>query len=114
MRTLIVSGSGRYADPWHPYAETSACMAGLLQDLSHEVAIDEDVDAAMTRLADVDLLVVNAGDPWRDDPTRLPEDSPGPRGFAAALERGMSVLALHSAVATLRDYSEWAPAIGGM
>lgn len=32
MRALILSGAGRYADPWHPYAETSARLASLVAE----------------------------------------------------------------------------------
>jgi hypothetical protein len=30
-KALLLSGVGRYADPWHPFAETSAALAGLLR-----------------------------------------------------------------------------------
>ncbi|MCR2825879.1 ThuA domain-containing protein [Microbacterium sp. zg.Y909] len=110
---LVVSGSGRYADPWHPFPRTSPLLAEILRETGFEVRIDDDVDAAMTRLDDVDLLVVNAGDPWSDD-----RDGAAPAasvdGFDHALERGMGVLAMHCAVASLRDYPSWAPASGGM
>lgn len=114
MRALIASGSGRYADPWHPFPITSPLIAGVLREAGFDVRIDDDVDAAMARLAGVDLLVVNAGDPWRDDASRLPAGAPGPAGLATALERGIGVLAFHCALATLRDYPDWAAAVGGM
>lgn len=113
VRALVASGSGRYSDPWHPYPETSPLIAAVLDDAGFTVEIDDEVDRAMTRLSAVDLLVVNAGDPWRsEDRSRAP--SAAIDGLAAALDRGIGVLAVHAALASLRDYPEWAPAIGAM
>jgi type 1 glutamine amidotransferase len=112
-KAVIASGAGRYADPWHPYAETSARLADLLGANGFAVEIDEDLDAAMGRLDDVTLLVVNAGDPWRNaERAALPAESR--EGFRTALERGIGVLAMHTAPATMRDYPEWAPAVGAV
>ncbi|MDY0908839.1 ThuA domain-containing protein [Microbacterium sp. CFBP9034] len=114
MRALIASGSDRYADPWHPFARTSALVADVLEESAFDVAIEHDVDLAMGSLAGVDLLVVNAGDPWRAHDQEDPPPAASIDGFAHALERGIGVLALHCAVSSLRDYPEWAPAIGAM
>ncbi len=114
MRALIASGTGRYADPWHPFPRTSPRLAEILGEAGFEVTIDDDVDAAMQRLTDVDLLVVNAGDPWRNADTSPAPPAASVEGLRAALERGIGVIALHCAVASLRDYPAWAPAIGGM
>jgi type 1 glutamine amidotransferase len=113
MRAVIASGAGRYADPWHPYPETSARLADLLRAEGFVVEVDEDLDAAMGGLEGVTLLVVNAGDPWRNaERAELPAESSN--GFRAALERGIGVLAMHTAPATMRDYPEWAPAVGAV
>jgi len=113
MRAVIASGSGRYADPWHPYAETSPLLAEILETAGFDVLVDDDVDRALAGLGGVDLLVVNAGDPWRsDEPGSAPAVSVA--GFASALERGIGVIGVHAALASLRDYPEWAPAIGAV
>lgn len=114
MRALIASGTGRYADPWHPFDRTSARIAEVLTGAGFEVTVEPDVDLALQSLAGVDLLVVNAGDPWRDDPTGglPPRDSID--GLARALERGIGVLAMHAAVSSLRDHPEWAATIGAI
>ena len=114
MRALIASGTGRYADPWHPFARTSPVIADVLSESGFDVTIDDDVDRAVRSLDAVDLLLVNAGDPWRaEQPTASPsEDSL--HGLATALERGIGVLAFHCAVASLRDYPDWAAAIGAV
>lgn len=114
MKALIASGSGRYADPWHPFPRTSPLIADVLREAGFTVDVDDDVDAAMSRLEGVSLLVVNAGDPWSGKQERLAPDAPGPSGLAHALDRGIGVLAFHCALASLRDYPDWAAAIGGM
>ncbi|TFD93313.1 ThuA domain-containing protein [Cryobacterium lactosi] len=111
-RALILSGAGRYADPWHPFAQTSACLAEILTGCGVSVTIATDVDAAMTLLDGVDLLVVNAGDPSRND-LPVPDLSAARAGFAAALERGIAVLGTHTAAASLTDYPEWESVLGG-
>lgn len=114
MRALIASGTGRYADPWHPFARTSPLIADILSESDFEVTIDGDVDRAMRSLDGNDLLVVNAGDPWRaEQPAAAPsEDSL--RGLETALDRGIGVLAFHCAVASMRDYPQWGAAIGAI
>jgi type 1 glutamine amidotransferase len=109
---LILSGAGRYADPWHRFDETSRCLADLLEQCGVTVSITEGVDDAMTRLAGVDLLVVNAGDSSRS-PAPAPDLTTARAGFTAALERGIAVLGTHTAAASLIDYPEWEPVLGG-
>ncbi|WP_434810902.1 ThuA domain-containing protein [Microbacterium sp. bgisy189] len=110
---VIASGAGRYADPWHPFPDTSPLIADVLEDAGFTVRIDDDIDGAMTRLDGVDLIVVNAGDPWRDaEPVQVAQGSLD--GFAAAIDRGIGILAFHCATATLRDYPDWAAAVGAM
>ena len=65
----------------------------------------------MRRLDGVDLLVVNAGDPWRGDGD--PPAAESITGFADALRRGIGVLGLHAAAATMRDY-RWSEAFGAI
>jgi len=35
-RSLILSGGGAYADPWHPFAATSERIAAVLEALGHD------------------------------------------------------------------------------
>jgi type 1 glutamine amidotransferase len=125
VRAVIATGTGRYADPWHRFEETSSALVSVLSEAGFEVTIDLDVDHALRSLDGVDLVVVNAGDPWRDPhsggetitardgavATVSPESIDG---LARALQRGIGVLAMHSAVSSLRDYPDWAPAIGAI
>lgn len=122
-RTMIVSGSGRYRDPWHPFARTSALLAELLTSQGFMTTVEDDLDEAMTRLNGVSLLVVNAGDPWRNAAPSSAPHVPGPQfaappeaieGFRQALQRGVGILAMHTAPATMRDYPDWAPTVGAI
>jgi type 1 glutamine amidotransferase len=116
-RAMLLSGVGRYADPWHPFAETSAALAGLLREAGYDVDIPADVDAALAGLAVADdgdlpdLLVVNVGLP-RDE---LP--SPGTPEAAAGLTRWLDsarpVLASHVSSTSFLDLPEWETGVGG-
>ncbi|GAA4771632.1 ThuA domain-containing protein [Microbacterium gilvum] len=113
MRALIATGTGRYADPWHPYSTTSPLIADLLREDGYDVEIDEDVDHAMASLDGIDLLVVNAGDSWRSETTR-PVPVLALDGLHDALARGIGVIGVHAALSSLRDYPDWPVALGGM
>ena len=122
-RALLLSGTGRYADPWHPFAETSGALAGLLREAGFGVDMADDVDAALAGLVAPggraqggaagapDLLVVNVGLP-RDD---LP--SPGTPDASAGLRRwlagGRPMLVSHVSSTSFLDSPEWAEALGG-
>lgn len=112
-RAVIAAGSGRYADPWHPFGRTSARIAEVLRGDGWEAAVDDDLDGALARLDGVDLLVVNAGDPWRGGVTGHGADAAASSGLRRAVARGIAVLAVHSAVSTLRDDPLWLDTVGG-
>jgi uncharacterized protein len=116
-KALLLSGVGRYADPWHPFAETSTALAGLLREAGYDVVIPADVDDALAGLARADgadlpdLLVVNVGLP-RDG---LP--SPGTADAAAGLTRWLNsarpLLASHVSATSFVDLPEWEDGLGG-
>ena len=116
-KALLLSGVGRYADPWHPFAETSAALASLLREAGFDVVIPADVDGALEELAGTaetglpELLVVNVG---------LPRDghqSPGTPVAAAGLVRwlgsGRPMLVSHSSSTSFVDSPEWERGLGG-
>ena len=122
---IILSGTGRYADPWHPFAETSAALAELVRDAGFTVEVAEDPDAALAALAArVQLIVVNAGDPAGPGPgaetagggdALRPEASviaAGEAALDAAIDRGVGILAMHAAASSLRDYPAFERALG--
>ncbi|WP_203579916.1 ThuA domain-containing protein [Microbacterium hibisci] len=114
-RAVIATGTGRYADPWHPYPATSARIAAALRADGWDVTVDDAVDHALAGLDGVHLLVVNAGDPWREGGVELEHraDPSADAGLRAAIDRGIGLVAVHAALSSLRDYPAWREAIGG-
>lgn len=109
---LIVSGAGRYADPWHQYAETSARIAAVLSDHGFRVQTSVDVAASLAGLDHrTDLLVMNAGSSV-EHPS-ADEDRQACDGLLRYLSRGGPVLAMHSSASTLRTAPEWESVMGG-
>lgn len=105
-RSLILSGGGEYRDPWHPFAATSARLAGLLRILGHEVGVCESVGDRVADLAGWDLVVVNAA-------AGPPADTAAPAaGLRAALDRGVGVLAVHVGACTLLGLPDWESVTG--
>ena len=114
-RAVIATGTGRYADPWHPFPATSARIAAALRSDGWDVTVDDDVDHALATLDGADLLIVNAGDPWREGGTELGRraDPAADAGLRAAIARGIGLVAIHAALSSLRDHPAWREAIGG-
>lgn len=117
-RALILSGEGRYADPWHPFALTSDRLAQLLISQGAEVEVSGDVDARMASLPTdpPDLLVVNIGDPALNFPGEpAPSaEARGRGGLLAYLASGRSLLGAHAAITSLRGVPEWPSILGGL
>ena len=122
-RALLISGAGRYADPWHPFERTSAAVAEVLAEDGLDVEITEDVDDALAGLAESvpDLLVLNIGDPAGPRPVDAVDDAPDPArdelsrsGLLAHLAAGRPLHALHSTSTSLRFLPEWESVLGGI
>ncbi|WCN84187.1 ThuA domain-containing protein [Micromonospora sp. LH3U1] len=106
--TVIFSGDGPHADPWHQLAETSATIASLLGD-EDQVAIVTSVDQLEAALDGARLLVVNAS---ADRSTPIPEDEAFARILDRFLARGGSLLATHSATIAFPQLASWRSALG--
>jgi hypothetical protein len=115
-RALLISGAGRYADPWHPFARTSAAVAEIVTEAGLAVEIAEDVDDALAGLtvSAPDLLMLNIGDPLGPGPENAEDDAPDPAsdersrsGLLAHLAAGRPLLALHSSSTSLGYLLEW-------
>jgi uncharacterized protein len=114
---LLLSGEGRYADPWHPFPDTSGALAGLLREAGFAVVVAGDVDAALADLAQADtadlpsLLAVNVGLPRDGRP------SPGTPAAAAGLARWLGtdrpLLVSHSSSTSFVDLPAWEDGLGG-
>jgi hypothetical protein len=103
-RSLVLSGGGKFADPWHRFARTSARLADVLWSLGHRVEVTDFVDERMADLTGFDLIVVNAaagpgGSAAAQEAAR--------QGLRAALDRGLAVLAMHVGVCTLLRLPQW-------
>jgi hypothetical protein len=116
-KALLLSGVGRYADPWHPFPETSAALAGLLREAGYDVDIPADVDAALETLVlgedtDLpDLLVVNVGLPRDELPTPGTPDAAA--GLARWLDSARPLLASHVSSTSFLDLPAWEAGVGG-
>ena len=110
-QALLVSGGGRFGDPWHPFGDTSAALASVLRERGYAVTVSEDADAALAALrtdALPSLLVLNIG--WYG-PDRFAE--PATRGLVAALQDGLPTLLVHSTLTAFPDWPLWHDIAGG-
>ena len=115
MTTItVLSGRGDYADPWHPFDETSQRLAALLARLG-EVTVRDDVEAALAELtatdARPDLLVFNISRDEGVERSAPPESARA--GLRAHLADGRPLLAVHSASRAFADWPEWSSILGG-
>lgn len=113
-RALVLSGAGRYADPWHPFAATSVRIAHILGDVGFAVEVSEAVDDSLAALqsdaSDIDLLVVNVGNPIDPDPL----DAGSRAGLLAHVGRGGAVLSMHVSATSFPAIDEWEAIVGGI
>lgn len=118
-RAVILSGAGRYADPWHPFASTSARLDEILRAEGLETEIATDIDGQLADLSGCDLLVLNIGAPDGGPPTgptsgMLDIDARSRRGLLAYLAAGKPILAVHATLTSLGFIPEWESIIGGI
>jgi len=108
-RALIFTGGGDYADPWHPYAESSEQLAELVRSWGIDVEVTGGVATALEALADrPDLLVINAGagpDPHASDD----ELAAAARGH---VEGGGTMLVVHLSTGLFPGDDAWEDLIG--
>ena len=110
-KVLIVSGAGAYADPWHPFAQTSARLADIIAASGHSVSINEEVESALADLRGVDLVVVNIGCPRPERPAEALV--PVTVGLTAHLTRGGGLLGVHVSSTSLTTMPTWPAILGG-
>lgn len=107
---VVLTGVGRYADPWHDFAGTSAQIVERLGELGVSARVSG-TDEATFAFDDVSLLVVDAG----GGSTPAPALAQGhARAAVLAFARaGRPVLATHAASNTFFETPEWAEVLGG-
>jgi len=108
-RSLVLSGGGRYADPWHRFTKTSARLADVLWSLGHRVEVSDFVADRVADLSGFDLIVVNAAAGPGEAPAA---HTAAQAGLRAALDRGVAVLAVHTGVCALLRLPEWEAVTG--
>ena len=114
VRGLILSGGVA-----HAFADTSAAIAARLAALDVRSSIATDLEAALARSPDVELLVF---DLFRDQyffagtrSTSRSEYTPSPpvrQAIVDHLARGGGLLALHGAVISFADWPQWRSILG--
>lgn len=108
---LLLTGHGPYADPWHPFAETSRALAEVATESGLVPVIRTDVDAALAELRIGPLpalIIANLGRP--DDGTALSADA---RAGLQRMLRDLPLLALHAAANAFPDEPAWEARLGG-
>ncbi|CAN5274729.1 ThuA domain-containing protein [soil metagenome] len=108
---LILSGGGRFSDPWHDFPGTTARIADIIRDSGFNVTITDDIEAGLADLAGVDLLVTNMGDPRQNGPA--PEAAAeNAANLASYIAIGGPILALHISSWAFPDDPGWTDHIG--
>ncbi|WP_081815230.1 ThuA domain-containing protein [Leifsonia aquatica] len=109
-----MSGRRRYADPWHPFEETSAKLSEILRTFGLRTSVADDVDQALGDLASIrpDLLVLNIGNPLTGADERVL--ARGRDGLLSYVNSGGPILAMHSTSTSLRHIREFPGILGGL
>ncbi|HLS63095.1 MAG TPA: ThuA domain-containing protein [Ruania sp.] len=116
MKAVVISGAGRYTDPWHDFAGTSAQLAVELSELGLDAEVLTLGEADVPSTA-VDLLVVNAG--GGSTPRPVEDSAADQRGEALAewtreqTAGGLPTLVTHTGSNTFYDDDRWEQLIGG-
>jgi type 1 glutamine amidotransferase len=107
---VLAGGTPPYTDPWHPFAETSAALARIAEELGFEVEVATDVAARLADLSGVNLLIADVPSPTHPlDAMQLEAAAAGLREFLA---RPGGVFALHVSVTTLLGLPPWSEVMG--
>lgn len=112
---IILSGHGRYADPWHPFEESTSAIAETLQSWGHATELRRTTGPDVLTVDGADLVVVNSG--VGADPTAPAAADPawdeGFARFAEWIDGGGPVLGVHTAANTFNDWPGWVEVLGG-
>lgn len=108
----ILSGHGRYTDPWHPFAESSSAIRDILRGAGYRVEVRDDDPSCLSGLDDLDLVIVNLGG---NVEVALEYDgkwAAAQRDFGQWIRDGGRVLAVHTAANCFPDWSDWPELLG--
>lgn len=108
-RALVFTGGGDYADPWHPYAESSEQLAELIRSWGVDVEVADTVDPVIDALADhPELFVINAG----AGPDPHPRDSELAAAAIAHVEAGGDLVVVHLSTGLFPGDDAWEELVG--
>lgn len=113
---LVISGGGRYADPWHDFAGTSDRLAQALSELGLAAQVATLGESARPD-GPVDLVVVNAG--GGSNPRAVTESAADVLAeeladwTREAVAGGKPALVTHTGSNTFYDDDRWAQLVGG-
>ena len=111
---VVLSGVGRYSDPWHPYPETSQRIAQVLREAGLTVEIVPTEPDAVANLGAPDLLVVDAGGGGNEvDPAESERWVAAHAALTALLATGVPLLGVHAAANTFTEVPAYRAALGG-
>jgi hypothetical protein len=106
---LVFTGGGDYADPWHPYAESSEQLAEVIRSWGRDVEVADRVDSVLEALADhPDLFAINAG----GGPDAHPRDADLAGAAVAYVESGGTLLVVHLSTGLFPGDDAWEHLIG--
>ena len=73
----VLSGHGRYTDPWHPFAEGSAAIREILEAVGHRVEVRDDDVSCLQELDALDLvcLLYTSPSPRDQRGSRMPSSA---------------------------------------
>lgn len=121
-RVLILSGGGRYSDPWHPFPTTSQIIASALAEAGHEVEVSDRVEQRLCELTpgSIDVLLTDIGNAAADNVEVPTWDEPDPERYATAMQNlvayrdsGGGLVGVHVSATAWPDEPEWANFLGG-
>lgn len=108
---MIISGAGAYADPWHPFPETSGRLAELLTSAGHRVEVSETVEETLRAQRDAQLLVINIGNPVPPRPAAALVEIE--QALLAHLAAGGGLLGMHVSATSFTTMPRWPEILGG-
>jgi len=114
VSALLLGGTGRWTDPWHPFADTNRAIVDTAADAGVRLTPVPDVDDALAGFATgtlPDLVVWNVGLPRDGLPVPLARADPG---FRRLLQSAVPMLALHVSSTSFADDPDWERALGGV
>lgn len=109
----VVSGHGRYSDPWHDFAATSTAIARIVDAQGHAVHVVPDEPSSLENLNGLDLLIVNTG--GNPEVEIAPDDhwTQAQHGLGEWINAGGRVLGVHTAANSFPDWPQWTQLLGG-